>query len=317
MDGVDINILRRNVERILGPLFMRPLRMREITEELNDHALEAAEAGEADPVTALGGAKMLRRTIGRSFLPETFLFLVSFIAAYAFWRMLTDGYMNIIGSFLWIVPSDRFTPSLVKPNLYNFMMFIVFVTPSLIIAIALKRWRFIIQDKPWLRWLTFLLIVVALHYFLSVLFGFGLYTLIQNIDANLTSLGSERILLIAWGHIVGGLTPWKHGQAEQFINIFVCLLIPAGILAYASRRIPAWAKGLILLLTLVFEQRSDVFYFLNGPKWLHYTWYYLCSGIRCFGLGFWIMFYMNIYDHLWNWFGRMHRDRSEMDLAGQ
>ncbi len=317
MDGVDVNILRRKVERILGPLFMRPLRMRELTEELKDHALEAAEAGEADPVGTLGSARMLRRSIGRSFLPETTLFLVSFIAAYAFWRMLTDGLMHVVGSFLWIIPSGSFTPSLVKPDLNNFMMFIVFVTPFLIIAIALKRWYFIIQDKPWLRWLTFLLIVVLLHYFLSVLFGFGLNTLIQNIDANLTSLGPERILLTTWGIIIEGLTPWKHGQTEQIINIFVSLLIPVGILAYASRRIPAWGKGLILLFTLVFEQRSDVFFLLDGPRWQHYTWTYICMGIRCFGLGFWIMFYLNIWDHLWQWFGRMHRDRREMDLAGE
>jgi len=317
MDGVDVNILRLKVERILGPLFMRPLRTREITDELTDHALEAAEAGEADPVAALGGAKMLRRSIGRSFLPETALFLVSFIAAYASWRMLTDGLMQTVGSFLWIVPSDSFTQSIVKLNLFNFMMFIVFVTPFLIIAIALKRWHFLTQGRPWLRWSTFLLIVVLLHYFLSVLFGFGLCTLIQLIDSNLTSLGPDRILQNTWGIIIKGLTPWKYGPTEQSINIFVSLLIPAGILAYASRRIPAWAKGSILLLTLVFDQRSDLFYFLDGPKWLHYSWYYLCNGIRCFGLGFWIMFYLNIWDHLWNWFGRMHRDKQEMDLAGE
>lgn len=317
MDGIDLNILRRKVERILGPLFMRPLRMREITEELKDHALEAAEAGEADPIAALGSARMLRRTIGWSFLAETTVFLVTFILFYSFIRIITAGYISQFASFVWIIPNDNYHPPESKLSLHYFFRYMITVIPALIMAIILRRWHFLTPGNKWVRWIVFIGIVVILNTLIYSFFYFGLNTLNSKPHIRMEITGSRNSLQHACSYFLLGLTPWKINGLLWGFPYFLLLIIPIGMFTYSLRWLGIIGRVLILILTAIFMERSDIFYYINGPKWLHYTWYYLCNGIRCFGLGFWIMFYLNIWDHLWYWFGKMHRDRREMDLAGQ
>jgi hypothetical protein len=316
MNAADVKYLRRKVDNILGPLFLRPLRAREITDELKDHVIEASQNGAADPVETLGNTRMLRRTIGHSFLAETILFLISFILLYSLWHVLSAGFIRMFTSLIWIIPSDSYHPPDIRINAYTLIDQALFVIPPLVMAIAFRRWYFLTRDNRWVRWSVFIGIAVIFNIFLVSLFTYGLSTLNQELKLHPEKIGSGMLWLQAWQNILIGLSPWKYIGIQGVLNPLIFLFIPAGMLAYSWRKLNLTWHAVILLLTIFFIERSSSLHFVNGPKWQYYTWFYICDAIRNFGWGFWIMFYLNIFDHLWNWFGRLHHDRPEMDIAG-
>lgn len=317
MNAADVKILRRKVELILGPLFMRPLRAREITDEMKDHALEASDAGEDDPVATLGSTKMLRRTIGRSFLLETAVFLITFIIIYSAWRMLTEGYIALTASLVWIIPLDGYNPPNVEFNPWFFAKFLLFVTPAIIMAAVFKRWHYLTIGRGWVRWLILLLLVLVLNTFVFNLFFRGLQQFIQYPENDFRYLVAGNMGKLAWQEFLYGFQPWKTGLLEYYMAPFIFLLVPIGMFAYACPRLGILGRIAILTAAIIFIERSDIFRFLNSPGWVHQLYYHACISLRHFGYGLWIMFYLNVYDHIWNWVGRLNMTRKEMDLAGE
>ena len=86
MVGADSENIRQRIDAIIAPLFLRPRRSRELSDELYDHALEATEAGEDNPVASLGQPRVIRGSINRFYFLKTLFFATAFLLLFALWR---------------------------------------------------------------------------------------------------------------------------------------------------------------------------------------------------------------------------------------